>query len=515
MRSPREVTGYPAADGVFFGPVVWIDENDGHERTQVSPDGELADFRHAVDAAIKQLAALSHRFPDPARNLLEVQLAWLEDPELLTPVENRIQRGEAAVRAWRAEMNGHALAVDTSAAADVRDIEQRILRLLSKSERGPTPKGFVLAGQEMTPTQFLEADWSGGGAVLLEGGSTTSHAAILARGRGVPMIVGVGPVSRSHKTALVDGNSGQCVLDPLPEQLPKQTVIKAKPDAEATRHAPLAAADGSRVELLLNINNLDELSVAKLDSCDGIGLVRSEFLFRDTGVVPDEDKQIGVYRSILSWADGKPVCIRVFDLGADKPSFGLSVSLNFKDIEARGVAVLLKHEEALRLQLRALLRASAHGNLQILLPMISRGEQFARVKELLAECSRELAANERGLTVPPLGVMVEIPEVAECPERFAEADFFALGTNDLAQFVAGRSRETAGGIGLATQEREKLLKLMANVIRYGQRQQKPVSICGDMASDLNNLLELLTLGARSFSMPPLKAVEFAGLRANS
>jgi phosphoenolpyruvate-protein phosphotransferase (PTS system enzyme I) len=501
MPSPHEITGHPAADGVFCGPVHWLDEPLDQAGRMGSPAEELKSFREAVLAAIAGLHSLSLRSQDPAADLLEVQLAWLSDPELVLPVERRILAGEAAAGAWRDEIAGHVREIDPSALADLRDIEQRVLKLLAKTDWPAPPKGVVLAGQDISPSQFLETDWSGGGAILLERGSAASHAAILARGRGIPMIVSAGSIGRLHKSALVDGGSGRCVLDPDP------TCSFGKPAPEMTQlgATPPVLAQNLSFELLLNINNLDELNAIDADSCDGIGLIRSEFLFRKTNVIPDEDTQVAVYSAIIKWAKGKQVTFRLFDLGGDKPNFGLAIPLERNGAESRGVRVLLTYQEVLTTQLRAILRASNSRTVRILLPMVSKPEQLAAVRQVLRDCAPALSE------LPPIGVMVEFPDVAEHPERFADADFFALGTNDLTQFMTGRPRSASGASKLSPGERSELFKLISNVAQYGERVNKAVSLCGDLASDFNSLDDLLKLGLRAFSVPPFKAIEFARL----
>jgi phosphoenolpyruvate-protein phosphotransferase (PTS system enzyme I) len=502
MRSPHEITGYPAADGSFCGPLYWLDERISHQIAQGSPDGELNAFRRAVSAAKEDLRALSLRSPAPAAEMLEVQLLWLEDMELLQPVERRIMAGEVASNAWRAEIAGHAGAIDPEALGDIRDIEERVLKLLLNAERLRLPKGSVLAGQDISPSQFLEADWSEGGAIILEQGSTSSHAAILARGRGVPMIVGVGSLGRDHKFASVDGSSGRCILDPDPAQPPHETILALK----TVTSRQLLAIDGPKIELFINVNSLDELAETEPEYCDGIGLVRSEFLFRDVGAVPDEVAQVDAYSAIVKWARGRAVNIRLFDLGGDKPTFGLDIPPGVGSIECRGVSVLLNNREVLLTQLRALLRASELGDVRILLPMVSKPEQLSVVRQMLRDCAPVTAS------LPPLGVMVEVPDVAKSPQRFADAEFFSLGTNDLAQFITGRSRHAPGGSQLSFAERSELFNLISTVIIYGKVTGKAVCLCGDLASDLNSLDNLLKLGLRAFSLPPLKAPEFASLR---
>lgn len=502
MLSPHEIIGYPAADGIFHGPVYWLEEQTAHQTAQGSPAEELETFEEAIESAMSDLRALSARSPEPAADFLEVQLAWLADSELVLPVKHRIRAGEAAVNAWLSEIAGHASAINPEACADIRDIEQRVLKLLTKGEQFAPPKGAVLAGSDISPTQFLETDWSDGGAILLEQGSALSHAAILARGRGVPMIVGVGLIDRQYRSALVDGGAGRCVLDPDKAYTSHSAIPSLKP-AASRRSATTVRVP---IELLLNINSLDELSSIQPERCDGIGLVRSEFLFRDKGAAPEEASQVAAYSAIVKWAKEKPVTVRLFDLGGDKPNFGLSVHADAKSMDSRGISVLLRNREVLVTQLRALLEASKFSDLRLLLPMVLAPEQLAEVRQLLLELLPP------AMKCPPLGVMVETPWTARHPERFADADFFALGTNDLTQFMTGRSRNASGVSELSLAERGELFELIGNVISYGKKTEKAVCLCGDLASDLKNLGDLLNLGLQAISVPPFVAVDFAALR---
>jgi phosphoenolpyruvate-protein phosphotransferase (PTS system enzyme I) len=501
MRSPHEITGYPAADGVFQGPVYWLDHEPTQPAAKGSADEELAAFQEAVEAAAGDIRALSLLSPAPAADLLEVQISWLEDPELLLPVRQRIQAGQAAATAWRSEIEGHASAIDAGAFADIRDIEQRVLNFLVKGKRFAPPKGAVLAGEDISPTQFLETDWSEGGAILLERGSALSHAAILARGRGVPMIVGAGSLARDCKTVLVDGASGRCVLDPDSEQL-SLAPSASPPAATSFRHGSAC----KQFELLLNINSLDEFSAIQSDCCDGIGLVRSEFLFGSAAAVPDEHAQANAYSSIVKWAKGKPVAIRLFDLGGDKTSFGLETSSAGTSANMRGIHFLLRNRDVLIAQLRALLQASKFGDLRILLPMVSEPEQLSQVRHLLFDLTPD---RQR---LPALGVMVEVPEVARHPNRYGDADFLALGTNDLTRSITGRTRNISRATELSQSERTELFELITCVVNYGKKAGKAVHLCGDLASDLSMLDDLLELGLHAFSVPPLKISDFSAVR---
>ena len=273
-------------------------------------------------------------------DILEFQVAMLEDDALADAAYGVISEGIAADHAWRlaldVEIAGYRAAEDEyfrARAADIVDIRDRVLAHLSGVDAAAgIAGGSIVAGDDITPSAFLAADWSQGGAIVLASGSPSSHVAMLARARGTPMVVGLGPFSwngQSPALALVDGDTGSVIFDPEPEtrRLFEQRMAAANAElavAEAASLAPAYIADGRRIAVLLNIAAPEDLANLDPAICDGIGLVRTEFLFEAAHGLPDEDTQYGVYRHILDWAEGRPVTIRTLDAGGDKPIAGLT-----------------------------------------------------------------------------------------------------------------------------------------------------------------------------------------------
>jgi phosphotransferase system enzyme I (PtsI) len=237
--------------------------------------------------------------------------------------------------------------------------------------------------------------------------------------------------------------------------------------------------------------------------CDGIGLMRSEFLFRDGKPLPDEETQYRSYRRFLEWAGGKPVTIRTLDIGGDKPISGLTADGERNPfLGLRGVRLTLASKDVFKTQLRALARAALHGKLKVMVPMITVAGELRATGALLDEVVTELADAAIPAKRPPLGIMVEVPAVALAPELLSGAAFFSIGSNDLTQYVMAAARDEISVAGLSDPSHPAVLKLIATVARYGAEHGMEVSLCGDMASDPRFVPALIAAGLRRFSVSP-------------
>jgi len=233
--------------------------------------------------------------------------------------------------------------------------------------------------------------------------------------------------------------------------------------------------------------------------------MRSEFLFRDGAPLPDEETQYRAYRRFLEWAGGKPVTIRTLDIGGDKPIAGLTPEGEANPfLGLRGVRLTLAREEVFRTQLNALLRAAVHGNLKIMLPMVTVPNEIAQSAALLRACQAELSARGVPCAIPPLGIMVEVPAVAVAPALFGAAQFFSIGSNDLTQYVTASSRDDARVAALNDPSHPAVLRLIAGVVLHAQQTGRHVSLCGDMASEPRHLDALLDAGLTSLSVAPAR-----------
>jgi phosphoenolpyruvate-protein phosphotransferase (PTS system enzyme I) len=368
--------------------------------------------------------------------------------------------------------------------------------------------GAILVADDLPPSRFLAIDWSHGGAILLAGGSASSHVAMLARSRGVPMIVGLGSgVATLTGEVLVDAGAGEVVAAPGEEErrrfdANRRADLRVASEASTLRDKPAVTRDGTAIAVHLNVSDPDELVALDPIVCDGIGLVRTEFLFHARRGLPDEETQFRVYRRIASWAAGKPVTIRTLDAGGDKPIEGLTFDRESNPfLGVRGIRLSLARPNVFRVQLRALARAAMHGNVRIMLPMITVADEIAAARAMLEQEVRSLVAAGIPARRPPIGIMVEVPAVAIAIDLY-DAAFYSIGSNDLTQYVTAAGRDVAAVADLADASHPAVMRLIERVARHGRERKHEVCLCGDIGGDAETIPGLLRAGLRSLSVPP-------------
>jgi len=496
------------------GPIVEIASAAGARRHTGDAERERDELRAALSAASADIAQLAMRSDGEAAEILGFQIAMLEDDALSEGAFHAIEAGVPADRAWiealRQEIAGYEASQDEyfrGRAADLADIRDRVLaHLTGTAGAEEIPPGVIVSGEDLTPSRFLAADWSKGGAIMLSGGSPSSHVAMLARARGVPMVVGLADVPAATR-ALVDGNAGLVVFDPEP-QTAADFEARVK-EAEAERlftqrylARPAELADGTPVAVMINVADPGELEDVDPAHCDGVGLVRTEFLFHAASGLPDEEVQLQAYARILGWAKGKPVTIRTLDAGGDKPIAGLTVDEANPFLGLRGIRLSLARPEVLRIQLRALARAAAGGRLKIMLPMVSVPAELERAAALLDEEVGALRKAGIACERPPLGMMVEVPAAALSAGRFPAA-FYSIGSNDLTQYTFAAARDGAGVSSLLDAGDAAVLDLIARTVAAGRERGVEVSLCGDAGGDPALLGKLIGTGLRALSVAPV------------
>jgi phosphotransferase system enzyme I (PtsI) len=512
-RAARRIQGRSAAPGIAMGPLVRLAavQQDTSQHRSVTEEHQAL-----VDALVdsqQALALLACETADAeAEAILSFQIALLEDENLAAPAFARIAGGEAASRAWSAaidpEIASYEEATDPyfrARASDLRDLRDRVLRHLAGEADQSVPSGVIVAADDMPPSLFLATDWRDGGLVLRRG-SPSSHVAILARSRGVPMIVGVDVDHLGEgKEALLDGDAGIIVVDPdagMREIYRQRHAEQSKlRQAAASFGGPAFTACGERVRIMINVTGLPELRDIDPAEVDGIGLMRTEFLFQGREDLPTEEEQYQIYKRMLEWADGRPVTIRTLDAGGDKPIAGLTQSHDINPfLGVRGVRLSLRHLDVFRAQLRALARAAVVGNLKVMIPMVTVPEEFDRCRALFEEVLAALRREGRQAQMPPLGMMVEVPAAALTIEDF-NADFLSIGSNDLIQYVVAASRDEPQLADLARPSRA-VFGLIGHVVKYADGSRREVSLCGDLAGDPEQAAALLDQGLRTFSVAP-------------
>ena len=518
MRQMLELTGRPASDGIFAGPLAHVGVLTRKRVQTGSPEGEIFALREAVAISLAELFALIEKAEGEAGDILGFQSAMLEDDSLQSSALAAIAAGEAADIAWQAALDAEIAGYEQSEdeyfrarSADLKDIRDRVLRHLSGAEESSGRSGTILVAEDLAPSMFLEADWSKGGAIVLSAGSPTSHVAMLARARGIPMIVGLGRADfAGHGVAIVDGGQGLILLSPSSDRQREYAVRLETLKSQRQREqqfliGPARRKDGRQIEVAINVAGVDELETIDVKTCDGIGLMRSEFLFRDGAPLPDEDEQYEAYRRFLNWADGKPVTIRTLDIGGDKPIAGLTQPGEKNPfLGLRGIRLTLARPDVFKIQLRAMARAAVHGHLKVMIPMVTVPAEIAETDRLLDLCMDELMGEGKHCKRPPLGIMVEVPAVAVAPELFRQAAFFSIGSNDLTQYVTASSRDEPSVAALNDPSHPAVRRLIASVAKFGRENNIPVSLCGDMASDPVHLATLLAAGITSLSVAPAR-----------
>ena len=514
MPEPLRLKGIAASSGYAEGPLFPIDIAHAEYRAHGEPGVEAAALKAALERAAMRIGNLIGDASDESAAMLEFQLAMLEDEALTGPAFVAIAEGKPANDAWveaiDAEIVGYEVADDEyfrARAADMKDIRAQVLRALTDAGDDRSPPGAILFGEDIAPTRFLETDWSGGGGIALTGGSTASHVAMLARSRGIPMVVGLGRAVSVKGLALLDAEHGGIVVSPDRDDIETFRRSAQNFDQRSARAAdflsrPAVTRTGEPVRVQVNIADPADVEHIDIASCDGVGLMRTEFLFGKASGLPDEETQYRAYRKVLEWSVGKPVTIRTVDAGGDKPVPGFTVGESNPFLGLRGIRLSLARPEIFRLQARALLRAAVHGNLKVMFPMIAVPDEYARSVALFAGEAGNLAKAGVAHAMPPLGIMVEVPSVAIAPAGFADVAFFSIGSNDLTQYVMAAARDNGTVAHLNSVLNPAVIALIASVAKFGREHGIPVSLCGDAGGDPAAIPALLKAGLRDLSVVP-------------
>jgi phosphotransferase system enzyme I (PtsI) len=497
---------------------------------------EVRRFEVALAAARDQLSAIRDQIPqETARDIaafIDTHLLMLED-SMLTTTPVQLIRDERCNAEWALRRQRDAVAQvfeqmdDAYLRTRVDDIDHvvnRILRILLAGDHPPPElaeaalQGQVIIADDLTPADTVLMKSQGVAAFVTEYGGPMSHTTILARSLQIPAVVGAHHARRTLRhgeTLIVDGEEGVVIADPDAATLRHYRTRRAderrrRSSLAQLRHAPAVTRDGCEISLQANIELPDDLRAVRQVGASGIGLYRTEFLYMNRDEPPTEEEQYADYRRILRTMQGRPVFIRTLDLGADKqvdpglPSTAVNPALGL-----RAIRLCLKEPELFRPQLRALLRASAHGPLHIMFPMLSTTQELFQVLALVEEIKTELAvAGTRYDPLVPLGAIVEVPAVAIAASLFARhLDFLSIGTNDLIQYTLAIDRIDDEVNYLYDPLHPAVLRLIHETIKAGQKACIPVAMCGEMAGDPRLTRLLLGLGLTQFSMQPASLLE--------
>ncbi|WP_341203842.1 phosphoenolpyruvate--protein phosphotransferase [uncultured Sphingomonas sp.] len=512
------LVGVTAAPGLAIGPV-------RHHRAidpEVLPMGsgvaqEQAAFTAAHAALAAEMTRQAATAHGPTRAILEAHAALLDDPALIDATRAGIARGESAGFAWRAAIRPQADALraggDTHLAEradDLRDLERQLLaHLLGVATSTQLyPAGTILIAEDLMPSDLIGSAEGLAGLCIAKGGPT-SHVAILAASMGLPALVAIGPDVldiADNTRVILDASNGLLHTAPSATHLAEAEAAQAKAAARrasalARAGTPCHTADGTRIEVVANLGSAAEAAPAVANGAEGCGLLRTEFLFLERDTAPTVAEQAAEYQAIADALEGRPLIVRLLDIGGDKPAPYLPIAGEENPaLGLRGIRVGLAHPALLEEQLRAILSVQPTGQCKIMLPMVAQIEELRRVRALLDRLCAEL-----GITRPvQLGIMVETPAAAVTADLLArEADFLSVGTNDLTQYTLAMDRANPAVASALDGLHPAVLRLIGETCRGGAAHGRWTGVCGGLASDPLAVPILLGLGVTELSTAPV------------
>jgi phosphoenolpyruvate-protein phosphotransferase len=507
------LAGLTASPGLAIGPATWL-AMDAPEvvRDATDPAAEGA----ALDAALARLRThigeAAARGGEAQRQILEAHLAFLGDEELLATARTHIAAGRTAGFGWSQAIAAQAALLRGSGdtrfaerASDLEDLERQVLLALAGREPAGQmfAPGTILLADDLLPSQLIALDTAAVAGVVLAKGGRTSHVAILAASMGLPMLVAAGtPLANVAEgaTVVLDADAGLLHIAPGPEALEGHRariagIAERRAAALAAAAEPCRTADGTRIELFANLGSLKDAVTAVERGAEGSGLLRTEFLFMGTAAAPGEEEQRVAYQAIADAMPGRPVIVRLLDIGGDKPAPWLRLASEHNPmLGARGIRITLAVPELLETQLRAILAVKPLGQCRIMVPMVTGIEELRAVRAAIARIGGGPAQ---------LGVMIETPAAAVTADLIAaEADFLSIGTNDLSQYVLAMDRENAAVAGGIDALHPAVLRLIAHTCEGGALHRRTVGVCGGLASDPLGVPLLVGLGVTELSVTP-------------
>lgn len=527
----RMIRGIAASRGVAIGPAFQFRpvELRIEQRSVADPEGEVRRLDLGVAAATRELQAVLHRARGETSQaqaaIFEAHLLMLQDPELLQTIRQTItDRRLNAEFAVRETTEQYAQTLDRleneylrARAADVRDVAQRLLRVLMSAGPVNTPnlsEPSIIFASDLMPSDTLLLDKRFVLGFCTSEGSETSHTAILARGLGIPAVVGAGTEVLSipdRQTVILDGLAGTLLPAPSDDMIEEyraklHSLTASSKEAMARCHEPAITRDGHQVEVVANIGTEEAAKTALDQGAEGVGLLRTEFLYMEREALPDEEEQYRAYSSILDAFGKLPVILRTSDIGGDKalPYLELPKELN-PFLGIRGLRLALLHpDELLRPQLKAALRAGKGHTLRIMFPMVTGLSEIREAQKALEDCRAELIDTGKPIAEDlQVGIMVEVPSAAVMADMLApEVDFFSVGTNDLTQYTLAADRTNAQLAHLASAFSPAVLRLIQNVIVQAHKHGKWAGVCGELAGEPLAIPILLGFGLDEFSMNP-------------
>lgn len=523
------IKGIAASDGVAIAKAYLLVEPDltfDKNEKVTDVEGEVAKFNSAIEASKVELTKIRNNAEvqlgaDKAA-IFDAHLLVLDDPELIQPIQDKIKNENANAATALTDVTTQFVTIFESMdneymkerAADIRDVSKRVLSHILGVEL-PNPsmidESVVIVGNDLTPsdTAQLNKEFVQGFATNI--GGRTSHSAIMSRSLEIPAIVGTKSITQEVKQGdmiIVDGLNGDVIVNPTEDELiayqdKRERYFADKKELQKLRDADTVTVDGVHAELAANIGTPNDLPGVIENGAQGIGLYRTEFLYMGRDQMPKEEEQFEAYKEVLEAMDGKRVVVRTLDIGGDKELSYLNLPEEMNPfLGYRAIRLCLAQQDIFRPQLRALLRASVYGKLNIMFPMVATINEFREAKAILLEEKENLKNEGHDISDDiELGIMVEIPATAALADVFAkEVDFFSIGTNDLIQYTLAADRMSERVSYLYQPYNPSILRLVKQVIEASHKEGKWTGMCGEMAGDETAIPLLLGLGLDEFSM---------------
>ena len=511
---------------VAIGKVFFYEKNTAVvKRTKIDdPKAELERFEQAKETAKAQLQGLYekalHEVGDSGAAIFEVHMMMIDDLDYNGSIQNMIEsqsvNAEYAVAMTGDNFSTMFAEMDDdymkARAADVKDISERLVSVLSgyDNDMGNLEEPVILVADDLAPSETVQMDKSKLLAFVTEHGSSNSHTAILARTMNIPAIIGI-PIKKEWHghMAIVDGYAGCVIIDPDEEEIAKakKAVVEEEEKQKllkTLKGQKTITKDGKEIHLYANIGSVADTASVLMNDAEGIGLFRSEFLYLESDTYPTEAEQFNAYKTVAENMAGKKVIIRTLDIGADKQVdyFELDKEEN-PALGYRAIRICLTREEVFKTQLRALLRASAYGNISIMFPMIISVDEVRKIKQILEEVKEELRESGIPFKDVEIGVMIETPAAVMISEQLAqEVDFFSIGTNDLTQYTLAIDRQNPKLDEFYDAHHPAVLRMIQMTIENGHKGGAWVGICGELGADLELTETFLRMGVDELSVSP-------------
>ena len=513
-------SGHRVVGEIAIGTIHVLAEEPG----KVSPvpvsdvEAEIARFDRTAKQAAEQLRRLSEtseqRVGVENARIFAVHAMMTEDVDYREEVIRTIRAGKvcAEYAVYMAGRHFSQMFADMedsyfrARAQDVKDVTDRLLAVLTGRGTVEMPEeSYILVAEDLTPGQLMQQKRNRLLGIVTSRGSAYSHTAILCKSMRIPTLTGIvpNPSWEGHR-AILDGRLGVLLIDPDTEtvrQYLKQMKETAERNEALPESGPAVTKEGRRVLLCANIGNREELQCAIRNGAEGIGLLRTEMLFLDSEELPGEEEQFTFYKEIITAMGGRRVVIRTADIGGDKPADCLpEPPTDNPALGCRGIRLSLLHKDVLRTQLRAVFRAGAGENVAVLYPMITSEKEIREVKEIAESVREELRKEGIDAGNVEQGIMIETPAAAVLSDRMSTyADFFSIGSNDLAQYVLAADRKNST---LYEPGHEAVIRLIAMTVNHAHRAGIPVSVCGELAADHDGINALIAIGTDELSVSP-------------